>query len=244
METNNFMVHAQRSSAGIKPSQWGVIAEIMDASADARITTSEVSEITVSVVETFTQMAMWMFVLAMVGMITKSVFGSNPGSPDNPGKELLDWREAQVGDVVNIHTWMPRRAHLIRYKVVRKPDAPGYEGLIIEKPEGGSEMYIPGNTIKKIELSGSGNPIDKEWVVIVYEESYEVKKRVLAKVEPVARPAGVRLHSITGMAFFKFESVPTRELADEIARIAREEGVKRVEVSELTGPEETERDYE
>lgn len=70
----------------------------------------------------------------------------------NPGS--LIWRDIQIGDIINIRTWIPRRAKLTRYVVVAKPDVPGYEGLIIRKPEGGDEMHIPGTAITKIELIG------------------------------------------------------------------------------------------
>ena len=62
--------------------------------------------------------------------------------------------DATIGDVVNIKTWIPRRAILNRYLIIYKPDAPGYEGLIIRKPDRSfrGQMHIPGNTITHIEV--------------------------------------------------------------------------------------------
>lgn len=67
---------------------------------------------------------------------------------------LKRWKDAIVGDVVNIKTWMPRRADLRRQLVIGKPTAPGYEGLIIRKPDKSfrGQMHIPGNTITHIEV--------------------------------------------------------------------------------------------
>ena len=69
------------------------------------------------------------------------------------GKKGIDmkYQDVEIGDIVNIKTSMTRRAHMIRYRVISKPDAPGYGGLRIEKPEGGSIMFIPGLIITSIE---------------------------------------------------------------------------------------------
>jgi len=63
-----------------------------------------------------------------------------------------------VGDIINIKTWMPGRASLTNYVVVGKPSGTGYEGFIIRKTRefGGTTatMYIPWNTITKLEVVG------------------------------------------------------------------------------------------
>lgn len=61
-----------------------------------------------------------------------------------------------LGDVLNIKTWMPRRADLHNYVVVGKPTGPGYEGFLIRKLEGfggtTATMHIPWQTITHLEV--------------------------------------------------------------------------------------------
>lgn len=63
-----------------------------------------------------------------------------------------------VGDVINITTWMPRRAKLLNYVVVGKPSGTDYEGLIIRKIAGfggtTATMYIPWQTLTSLEIVG------------------------------------------------------------------------------------------
>ena len=70
--------------------------------------------------------------------------------------KLKDWTETRKGDIINVRTWMPRRADLRNYEVVDKTLGKGYEGLIIRKAPGfggtTATMHIPANTIKNIEL--------------------------------------------------------------------------------------------
>lgn len=66
--------------------------------------------------------------------------------------------DIMIEDVVDIKTWMPRRAELHNYVVVEKPSGVGYEGFIIRKVKGfggtTATMFIPWNTIKDIKVVG------------------------------------------------------------------------------------------
>ena len=79
-------------------------------------------------------------------------------SKNNKRYGNFDDTTVMLGDIINIKTWIPRRADMHNYVVVGKPSGSGYEGFIIRKKRGfgGSiaHMHIPWQTITLLEVTG------------------------------------------------------------------------------------------
>lgn len=123
-------------------------------------------------------------------------------------KGLELWRTINVGDIVNLKTWMPRRAVLTNYVVVGKPTAPGYEGLIIEKPQPSAfrgRMYIPGVTLTQAKIIGYQEQSRSPTMTRRYKPSPWVTPEVTVPVG-VRTPEATKPFMLTPIAAEQFVS--------------------------------------
>ena len=64
-------------------------------------------------------------------------------------QETISFAEVNIGDRVDIYTSLYRRGKQIDWIVKAKPDAPGYEGIIL-KSKGAGDLYLPKKSMTKI----------------------------------------------------------------------------------------------
>lgn len=63
--------------------------------------------------------------------------------------EVISFAEVNIGDKVDVFTSLYRRKKQLNWIVKAKPDAQGYEGLIL-KSKGAGDLYLPRQSITKI----------------------------------------------------------------------------------------------
>ena len=64
-------------------------------------------------------------------------------------QETISFAEVNIGDKVDVYTSQYRRPRQINWIVKAKPDATGYEGLIL-KSKGVGDLYLSRQAITKI----------------------------------------------------------------------------------------------